>query len=167
MNIKSSWSTSFEIAFYTLDGNTIAKFIMDVKLEIGTEFLIAMLAINIFFLTFFCLIFSFSNDSLWADVIHYEPEWPIWSDVLIFNNFRFSKLFLAQIHLAALYFHKLCLKSLGFAIKYIIILPKLGLKHCFFHVSKIYLVKNLRQNQKKIQNDHFRKFSENLFCWVY
>ena len=55
MNIKSSWSTSFEIAFYTLDGNTIAKFIMDVKLEIGTEFLIAMLAINIFFLNLFLL----------------------------------------------------------------------------------------------------------------
>ena len=65
------------------------------------------------------------------------------------------------------YFHMLGLKSIFFVIKCIIYLYELASKHCFFHLSWIYLIKSQRQNQNIFQNDYFRKFSENLFGWVH
>ena len=72
--------------------------------------------------------------SYWASSTpsHYEPKSPIRYDDINFVNFRFSKFFLAQIHLEILYFHRLGLKSFDFVGKCIIYLPKVSLKHPFF-----------------------------------
>ena len=37
----------------------------------------------------------------------------------------------------------------------------------FCQLSQCYVVKFRRQNQNIFQKVHFRKFSENLFCWAY
>ena len=67
-----------------------------------------------------------------ALIYHYVPKSPIGYDDINFVNFRFSKFFLAQIHLEILHFHRLGLKSFDFVGKCIIYLPKVSLKHPFF-----------------------------------
>ena len=79
---------------------------------------------------------------------HYEPESSISYDFLTFVNFRFSNFFLTQIHPEISYLHKLCLKSLSFAIKYMIYLHILALKHSFFTLSLILLSKKPEATSK-------------------
>ena len=92
-------------------------------------------------------------------VSHYEPKSPIRYDDINFVNFRFSKIFLAQIHPKTSYLHGQCLKRLGFVSKCKISLDKLALKHCFFNFEL-----NLLSKKPEAKSKHF---SETPFLEIF
>ena len=66
----------------------------------------------------------------------------------LLSIFDFQIFFLAWIHLEISYFHRLYLKRLIFAIKFMIYLPKLALNHCFLPVELTLLSKKPEAKSK-------------------